>query len=202
MDDKKKTKEQLVAELTKVREQLEAQANAYARARKAYEAEMKIWLEEQTAKLQREVAERERLQQETIEAQKHAIQELSTPVIPIMDHILVMPLVGSIDTLRARDITRQLLDGIDQHRANVLIIDITGVPLVDSGVADHLNKTILAARLKGAYTIITGISNAVAGTIVDLGIDWSGMQTVRDLQAGLLLALRRLGLKLTRVKED
>ncbi len=141
-------------------------------------------------------AERERLQQEIIEAQQQTLRELSTPIIPVMDRILVMPLIGSIDTMRARDITRSLLAGIREHRAKVVILDITGVPIVDSGVADHLNKTIQAARLKGAHTIITGISDAVAETIVDLGIDWSGIETLSDLQTGLIVALNSLGVKL------
>ncbi|HDD24980.1 MAG TPA: GAF domain-containing protein [Chloroflexi bacterium] len=163
-------------------------------------------VKERTAELEREIAERERveaerarLQEEIIKAQRLAIQELSTPVIPIMDRIIVMPLIGSIDTLRARDITRNLLAGITRHRAKVVILDITGVPIVDSGVADHLNKTIQAARLKGARTIVTGISDAVAETIVDLGIDWSNVETLSDLQTGLLSALSSMGFKLGRM---
>jgi anti-anti-sigma regulatory factor len=143
-------------------------------------------------------AERERLQQEVIEAQKQALQELSTPIIPVMERIIVMPLIGSIDTMRAKDITRALLAGIREQRAKVVILDITGVPIVDSGVANHLNKTIQAARLKGAQTIVTGISDAVAEAIVDLGIDWSGVETLSDLQTGLVIALNRLGIKLTK----
>jgi PAS domain S-box-containing protein len=165
--------------------------------RAAY-AEMEKQVKERTAELEREIAERERLQQKVIEAQKLAIQELSTPIIPVMDRILVMPLIGSIDTLRAKDIMRALLAGIREYRAKVVILDVTGVPIVDSGVANHLNKTIQAARLKGAHTIITGISDAVAETIVDLGIDWGGIETLTDLRTGLLVALDSLGIKLTR----
>jgi rsbT co-antagonist protein RsbR len=146
-------------------------------------------VQERTAELQREIAERERLQQEVIEAQKRAIAELSTPVIPVLAGVIVMPLIGSIDSLRARDITRALLAGIGQHHAKVIILDVTGVPLIDSGVANHLNKTIQAARLKGARTIITGISEAVAETIVDLGLDWSHIETLPDLQSGLRAVL-------------
>ncbi len=142
--------------------------------------------------------ERERLQTQIIEMQRQAIQELSTPIIPIMDRIIVMPLIGSIDTLRARDITRALLRGISEYRAKVVIVDITGVPLVDTGVANHLDKTIQAARLKGARTIITGVSDAVAETIVDLGIDWGQIETLRDLQSGLLAALNSLGIKVSK----
>jgi rsbT co-antagonist protein RsbR len=166
---------------------------------KAY-AEVEKQVEERTTELQREIAEHERaqeenlrLQQEVIEAQKQAIQELSTPVIPIMDRIIIMPLIGNIDSLRARDITRVLLAGIREHRAKVVILDVTGVPIVDSGVANHLNKTIQAVRLKGAHTIITGLSDVVAETIVDLGIDWSGVETLADLQTGLRVALASLG---------
>ena len=155
-------------------------------------------IEERTAELKRETAERERLQQEVIEAQQRTLQELSTPIIPIMERIIVMPLVGSIDSMRARDITRALLAGIRNHRAKIVILDITGVPLVDSGVADYLNKTIQAARLKGARTIVTGISDAVAETIVDLGIDWGNIETVSDLQTGLIIAIDSLGFKLTK----
>jgi rsbT co-antagonist protein RsbR len=125
------------------------------------------------------------LQQEVIEAQQRAIQELSTPIIPVLEGVIIMPLIGSIDTMRARSVTRNLLAGIREHNARVVILDITGVPIVDSGVAAYLNKTVQAARLKGARTIITGISEAVAETVVDLGIDWSGIETLRDLRTGL-----------------
>ena len=114
-----------------------------------------------------------------------------------MDRIIVMPIVGSIDTMRAKDITRALLDGIGKYHAKIVILDITGVAIVDSGVAAYLNKTIQAARLKGAHTIVTGVSDAVAETIVDLGIDWSGLETMADLQTGLLAALKSMGLKLS-----
>ncbi len=142
--------------------------------------------------------ERERFQQQIIEAQRQALQELSTPIIPIMDRIIVMPLVGGIDTARARDIMRSLLAGIGQYRARFAILDITGVAIVDSGVAQHLDRTIQAARLKGAQTIVTGVSDAVAEIIVNLGIDWSGVETQRDLQTGLVVALERLGVQFTR----
>ncbi len=142
--------------------------------------------------------ERERLQQQVIEAQQRAIQELSTPIIPIMDRIIVLPLIGTVDSMRARDVTRALLRGISEYRAKIVIIDITGVPLVDTGVAAHLDKAIQAARLKGARAIVTGVSDAVAETIVDLGIDWGEVETLRDLQTGLLSALQSLDIRLVR----
>jgi rsbT co-antagonist protein RsbR len=149
----------------------------------------------------REAEQSERRQREVIEAQRQVLRELSTPIIPIMDRVLVMPLIGNIDTARARDIMRAMLSGISDYRAKTIILDVTGVPVVDSGVAEHLNKTIQAARLKGAHTIITGISDAVAETIVDLGIDWSHIETLRDLQSGLIVALSKLGLRLERYSD-
>ncbi len=175
-----------------IEQELTERKRAEQALQRAY-AEVEKQVQDRTAELQRETVERERLQQEVIEAQKQALQELSTPIIPIMDRIIVMPLVGSIDSMRARDITRALLAGIRQQRAKVVILDITGVPVVDSSVAEHLNKTIQAARLKGAHTIITGIADAVAETIVDLGIDWSGVETVNNLQTGLRVALAKMG---------
>lgn len=137
-------------------------------------------------------AERHRLQEQIIHAQQVALRELSTPIIPIVDRIIVIPLIGAIDTNRARDITRSLLSGINRHRAKVVILDITGVAMVDSEVAGYLDKTVQAARLKGAHTIITGISDAVAETIIDLGINWSNIETLSDLQTGLTVALNIL----------
>jgi rsbT co-antagonist protein RsbR len=170
-------------------------------------AEVEQQVAERTAALQQEIAERERiqeesarLQQEVIDAQRQALQELSTPIIPVLEGVIVMPLVGSVDTLRARDITRALLAGIREYRAKMVILDITGVPLVDTGVAAYLNRAVQAARLKGARAIVTGISDAVAETIVDLGIDWSGIETLGDLQTGLLAALNNLGFKLVKSK--
>jgi anti-anti-sigma regulatory factor len=170
---------------------LQEREEAKAKVEKAY-AEVEQQVEQRTAELRREIAERERLQQEIIEIQQQVIRELSTPVIPVLEGVIVMPLIGNIDTMRARDITRALLAGISQHRARVVILDVTGMPLVDSGVANHLNKTIQAARLKGARTIVTGISEAVAETIVDLGIDWSRLETMSDLQTGLKAVLAGL----------
>ncbi len=170
---------------------------AEAALQRAY-AEVEKQVQERTAELERETAARERLQQEVIEAQRRAIQELSTPIIPVMDRIIIMPLIGSIDSLRARDIMRSLLAGIREYRANIVILDITGVAIVDTGVANHLNKTIQAARLKGAHTIVTGVSDAVAETIVDLGIGWDEFETLTDLRSGLIVALNRLGFKLSK----
>jgi anti-anti-sigma regulatory factor/putative methionine-R-sulfoxide reductase with GAF domain len=163
-------------------------------------AELYTSLQKELAERELAEAEREHLQKEVIAAQQRAIQELSTPIIPVLDGIIVMPLIGSVDSMRAKDIMRNLLAGITNYKAKVVILDITGVPIVDSGVAGHLNKTIQAARLKGAHTIITGISEAVAETIVDLGIDWTRIVTLTDLQTGLLFALKSQGMMLSKQK--
>lgn len=163
-----------------------------------YRDELEKLVDERTAALEKEIAQRAALQEEVIEAQKQALLELSTPIIPIMDQIIIVPIIGTVDTQRARDITRALLQGITQYRAQTIIIDVTGLPIVDSGVADHLNRTIQAARLKGAHTIITGITDAVAEAVVNLGIDWGDIDTVRDMQHGLMRALQRQGIRLVR----
>jgi anti-anti-sigma regulatory factor/putative methionine-R-sulfoxide reductase with GAF domain len=163
-------------------------ARLYEKIQKAY-AEVEQQVQERTEELKQEREESARLQQEVIDAQQQALRELSTPIIPVLEGVLVMPLIGSIDTTRAKDVTRRLLTGIREHRANVVILDITGVPIVDSGVAAYLTKAIQAARLKGARAIVTGVSDAVAETIVDLGIDWSEIKTLGDLQTGLRAAL-------------
>ncbi len=150
----------------------------------------------------KQAQERERQQQQIIEAQQRAISELSAPIIPIMDRIIVMPLIGGIDSARAQDIMRSLLAGIGQYRARFAILDITGVPVVDTGIAQHLDHTIQAARLKGAQTIVTGVSDAIAETIVELGIDWSGVETQRDLRSGLMAALKRLGYTLEQTRRE
>ncbi len=144
----------------------------------------------------------ERHQREVIEAQQRAIQQLSTPVIPIMDvpnvgAIIVLPLIGDIDTERAQMIMRHALQGISEHNAQCVILDMTGVPIMDTGVINHINKTIHAARLKGARTIVTGISDAVAEAIVDLGIDWGAVETLSDLRTGLIVALHRMGIQIS-----
>jgi len=142
--------------------------------------------------------EREKINDEIIQAQRQALQELSTPVIPVMKNIIVVPLIGSIDSARARDVTRRLLAGISEHNAKFVILDVTGVPLVDTGVVNHLNKAIQAAKLKGTRVFVTGISDAIAETIVDLGIDWRGIETLTDLQTGLIRALNSFGMELSK----
>jgi len=160
--------------------------------------EMEKRVEERTAELKRETAERERLQGEVIEAQKKALQELSTPLVPVTDEILVLPLIGTIDTRRARQIIDVLLEGTSSRRARVVILDITGVPVVDTGVANYLLQATQALRLLGAECLLVGITPEVAQTVVGLGMELHGLVTRRDLQDGIDYALRLLGQSIPR----
>jgi rsbT co-antagonist protein RsbR len=135
------------------------------------------------------VEERERV----IREQQEAIRELSTPVLQVRERLLILPIIGGLDSQRARQLTEQLLGAIQAHRAKVVVIDITGVASIDVNVANHLVQTVEAARLMGASAIITGLSSKIAQTLVDLGVDLSMMRTVGDLQGGLEEAERLLG---------
>ncbi len=123
-----------------------------------------------------------------ITEQQQAMLALSTPVLQIRDQILVLPLIGTIDSARAAQIVEQLLNSIVDTQASVVILDITGVPVIDTAVANHLIKTIQAARMLGANTIITGISPANAQTLVTLGVDLSMMTTRGSLRSGVKFA--------------
>src|SRR6201986_4335413 len=135
------------------------------------------------------VQERERI----IREQQEAIRELSTPVLQVRERLLILPIIGVIDPHRARQLTEQLLRGIRGNRAKVVVIDITGVPSVDSGVANHLVQTVDASRLMGATVIVTGLSSEIAQTLVTIGVDLTKMKTVGDLQGGIEEAERLLG---------
>ena len=135
------------------------------------------------------VFERER----TIRQQQEAIRELSTPVLQIRDRLLLLPIVGLIDTHRARLITDGLLRSIRANRAKVVVMDVTGVATIDSRVANHLLQTVSAARLMGAFVIVTGLSSDVAQSLVALGIELTKLNTVGDLQGGVDEAERILG---------
>ena len=127
--------------------------------------------------------------------QQQAALELSTPVLPLREHLLILPIVGVVDSIRAKQLTEQLLKSIRDNRARVVVMDITGVPNIDSKVANHIIQTIEAARLLGATVLVTGLSPAIAQTIVTIGVDLSKLTTVSDLQSGLEEADRLLGYK-------
>jgi rsbT co-antagonist protein RsbR len=135
------------------------------------------------------VRERERV----IGEQQATIHELSTPVLQVREQLLILPIIGILDSRRATQLTEQLLDAIRTHRARVVVIDVTGVPAIDETVANHLVQTVKACRLMGAGVIITGLSPDIAQTLVTLGVDLSMMNPVGDLQGGIEAAERTLG---------
>ncbi len=122
-----------------------------------------------------------------------AIRELSTPVIRVYERVLLLPLVGALDSHRAHQVMEAVLLNVVDAQARCIIIDIAGVPVVDTRVADHLLKTTAAVRLLGAQTILTGITAQVARTMVQLGLDVSSMHTVNRLSDGIELALGLVG---------
>ena len=143
------------------------------------------------------VFERERV----ISRQQEAIRELSTPVLQIRDRLLMLPIIGTIDTHRARMLTEGLLHAIRANRARVVVMDVTGVGGVDTKVANHLLQTVAAARLMGATVIVTGLSAEVSQTLVNLGVDLAGLQTIGDLQGGIEEAEHLIGYRVVRAEE-
>ena len=135
-------------------------------------------------------AEKERiaLQEQLIAAQQAALRELSTPLIPIADGVVVMPLIGAIDSARAQLVMEFLLDGITAQRAEYAILDITGVKVVDTEVAAALARVAQAAKLLGAQVILTGIRAEVARALINLGVDLGGVVTRSNLQTGIAYA--------------
>jgi rsbT co-antagonist protein RsbR len=144
------------------------------------------------------VQERERI----IRQQQEAIRELSTPVLQVREQLLILPIIGVLDSQRARQVTEQLLRAIRANRAKVVVIDITGVPTIDSTVANHLVQTVDASGLMGASVIITGLSSEIALTLVTIGLDLSKMNAVGDLQGGIEEAEHLLGYEVTRAGEQ
>jgi rsbT co-antagonist protein RsbR len=144
------------------------------------------------------VEERERV----IRQQQDALVELSTPVLQVRERLLILPIIGVLDTQRAQQLTEQLLHGIRAHRAKLVVIDITGVPDVDEAVANSLVDTVTASRLMGADVIITGLSSEIAQTLVTIGVDLSKMHTVGDLQGGIEEAERQLGFRVSKEPHD
>ncbi|HEX7474681.1 MAG TPA: STAS domain-containing protein, partial [Dehalococcoidales bacterium] len=153
-----------------------------------------VELAKTNAALQAEIDERRRAES--------AILELSTPVLQLREGLLILPIIGILDSQRARQLTEQLLKSIRDNRAKVAVVDITGVAAVDSKVANHLLQTAEAARLMGSIVILTGLSPEVAQSLVSIGVDLSRLTTVGDLQGGIVEADRLLGIKVVHVQED
>jgi rsbT co-antagonist protein RsbR len=131
-------------------------------------------------------------QVETIKRQQFAIQELSTPVLELWDDVLALPVIGVVDSRRAAEIMERLLSEITVKQSKYVVVDITGVELVDTKTADHFVKVIKAAELLGARCVVTGIRPAVAQTLVEIGVDLSSITTVRNLQEGFRECLRMI----------
>jgi len=148
--------------------------------------------EEKTAEAQHALEKVQRSQE--AQAQLLAtIRQMATPVVPVYRGVLVMPLVGVIDEVRAQTIVSALLSAVEKERAKVVILDITGVPVVDTGVAQSLLQAARAAQLVGAEAVLVGISPQVAETVVSLGLDLTNLVTKSDLQAGVAYAFEKVG---------
>ncbi|WP_253669433.1 STAS domain-containing protein [Streptoalloteichus tenebrarius] len=132
--------------------------------------------------------------------QQQQLMELSTPVIKLWDNVLAVPLIGTLDSARSQVAMESLLQAIVDHQAAVAILDITGVPTIDTMVAQHLLKTAMAARLMGAECVISGIRPQIAQTMVQLGIELGEVNTRGTLADALAYALRRIGLSVNRAE--
>jgi rsbT co-antagonist protein RsbR len=140
----------------------------------------------------------QRAREEVINRQQQEMLELSTPVVKLWDGILALPMIGTLDSARTQVVMESLLQKIVETGSQIAILDITGVPTVDTLVAQHLLKTVTALRLLGAECILSGIRPQIAQTIVHLGVDLQGVTTKANLADALALALKRIGVSLTR----
>jgi rsbT co-antagonist protein RsbR len=136
--------------------------------------------------------------EEVIARQQEELLELSTPVVKLWDGVLALPMIGTLDSQRTQVVMESLLQRIVETGSEIAIIDITGVPTVDTLVAQHLLKTVTAIRLMGADAIISGVRPQIAQTIVHLGLDLQGIVTKANLADALALALKRSGLTVTK----
>ncbi|MDO9586155.1 MAG: STAS domain-containing protein [Syntrophales bacterium] len=138
--------------------------------------------------------------EEVIREQQRSLMEVSTPVIQVWEEVLILPLIGTIDSARAKQIMENLLESIVTTKSSIVIMDITGVPAVDTEVANRLLTTMQAARLMGAECVLTGISPQISQTLVHIGVDLSGVTTRASLRDGLELAFRKLKVKVTKME--
>lgn len=159
----------------------EQQARAEALRLQQVEAKNRQVLEQTVAELHESIAMRDHL--------SVTVRELSSPVLPVLHGVLVMPLIGVIDSERATAILESLLQAIQRHRAHILIIDVTGLPIIDTHVARMLLQTADAAKLLGAQTMLVGIQPELAQTIIGLGLSLSNLITRADLQGGVAYAI-------------
>ncbi|WP_020473035.1 STAS domain-containing protein [Zavarzinella formosa] len=143
----------------------------------------------------------QKAREDVIRRQQEELLELSTPVVKLWDGVLALPMIGTLDSARTQVVMEALLQRLVETESEIAIIDITGVPTVDTLVAQHLLKTVTAIRLMGADCIISGIRPQIAQTIVHLGVDLQGVTTKANLADALSLALKRLGLTVGKVKQ-
>jgi rsbT co-antagonist protein RsbR len=181
MSDTGQTREQLLAEIERLNQR---EAALQARVSELEHIETALRASEEHIRTE---------QQQLLDV----IREISSPVIPVHDEVLVLPLVGTIDSARSARIMETLLTGVQEHAAEVVIIDITGVPIVDTAVANHLIQATRAATLLGAHCVLVGVSAEVAQTLVQLGVNLSTLVTLSNLQAGITYALARQGREIT-----
>ncbi len=140
----------------------------------------------------------QKTREDVIHRQQQEVLELSTPVVKLWDGILALPMIGTLDSSRTQIVMESLLERIVESGSEIAIIDITGVPTVDTLVAQHLLKTVTAIRLMGADCIISGVRPQIAQTIVHLGVDLQGVTTKSSLADALSLALKRTGCTITK----
>jgi anti-anti-sigma regulatory factor len=174
--------------LQKIQDELEAMVER----RTAQLARANAELKEQSAERRQAEQERARLQEDVIRMQATMLEEMSTPLIPLSDEIVIMPLVGAIDSKRAAQILEAVARGVVSRRARFAIIDITGVPSVDAYVASALIQAAQAVRLLGAEVVLTGIRSKVARSLAELRVDLSSIVTRSKLQGGIEYAQTRL----------
>lgn len=140
-------------------------------------------------KVSRDLSER-REQEQIVQRQRDEILELSTPVIQVWDRVLVLPIIGTLDSLRASRLTESLLERVSLEQAEVVILDVSGVPAIDTDVAQHLLKTVEASRLMGTVSVLSGVRPETAQAMVHLGIDLGNLRCRTTLKEALQLALR------------
>lgn len=134
-------------------------------------------------------------QQNTQTAMENLVRQLQTPILQLWDDVLALPVIGMVDSRRSQDMMETLLKEIVSHRCKYVIIDITGVEIVDTRTADHFVKVMKSAELLGTRCVMTGIRPAVAQTLVELGVDLSSIRTLRNLEEGLRDCLRDMDLR-------
>ena len=194
----------LVREATGAISGVLVEARRYAQEMDRYRRQLEQRIERQAGELNEALAAAEAYSDdlnralEDLRVCHRVIRELSSPLVPVLQGVIVMSLIGSIDSQRAIVMTAEMLEGIERYDAHILILDITGVPLVDTQVARILLESARAAKLMGCQTVLTGIRPEIAQTMVELGIEVTDLVSRSELQGGIEYALEEMGLRLER----